>query len=628
MSLKLPRSSLSPAVFVGLFVLIAATAGQGIPGGDAGELAVAACTRSVAHAPGYPLWTLLSKVALLLPFGTPTWRLALASAAATAGAAALLVAILRRAGVNGAAAVFGAAVFVCAAPVWQFATTPEVFALNSLLVAAGLYAAQRMWPLLVGLALGLGLANHLTCLALLGPIALYVMIVKRSPLVVLGAALGLVPYLYLPWASAAGSPYSWGDQTTLAGLIDHVLRRDYGTFQLMQSGNASPYVDKLLLYARSEIVPLVVGLIGAVVVARRRPPHILLLAIVGAFALAYVLLFHAAANVTLDMATHREVLSRFWIMPALVLGLFAGFAAAWVPNRLIPVALTSVLLFLGARANDRREESLVARYARAALTTMPPNTLALVRGDLSFPLIYLQACEGQRPDVWILNRPFLEFPWSRSRYLAAFPGLELPEGLYDPFPTGFPGTYALTDLMQLNIDRRPILFQYFDAMLLEYKQVAQWAGRFEILPVGFLMQAFRTSPRDWPAYATISRGALDLYAGAKKARGDAWDDLVQQEYVDAEFLRGAYLAVAAHADPQVIPVALRALDEAKNVPDQRLDRIFKVRGWALAVAAQTDPGARAEALANWREYLRLAPPTDEERARIEATVAMLEGLKP
>ena len=628
MPLKMPRSSLSPVVFVGLFALIAATAGQGIPGGDAGELAVAACTRSVAHAPGYPLWTLLSKVALLLPFGTPAWRLALASAAATAGAAALLVAILRWAGVNRAAAVFGAAVFVCAAPVWQFATTPEVFALNSLLVAAGLYAAQRMWPLLVGLALGLGLANHLTCLALLGPVALYFMIAKRSPLVVLGAALGLLPYLYLPWASAAGSPYSWGDQTTLAGFIAHVLRRDYGTFQLMQSGgNVSPYVDKLLLYMRSEIVPLAVGLIGAVVVARRRPPHTLLLTIAFASALAYVLMFHAAANVSLDIATHREVLSRFWIMPALVLGLFGGFAADWLPSRLIPVALTFALLLLGARANDRRAESLVARYARAALTTMPPNTLVLVRGDLSFPLVYLQACERQRPDVWILNRPFLEFPWSRSRYLAAHSGLELPEGLYDPIPTGFPGTYALTDLMQLNIDRRPILLQYFDAMLVEYKQVAQWAGRFDILPIGFLMQAFRTSPRDWPAYAAASRGALDLYAGAE-ARGDAWDDLVQQEYVDAEFLRGAYLAVAAHADPQVIPIALRALDEAKNVPGQRLDRIFKVRGWALAVAAQTDPGARAEALANWREYLRLAPPTDEERARIAATVAKLESLKP
>ncbi|MBN3276043.1 TM260 protein, partial [Polyodon spathula] len=48
---------------------------RSVAGGDSGELITAACELGVAHPPGYPLFTLLARLALdLLPFGPPAYR--------------------------------------------------------------------------------------------------------------------------------------------------------------------------------------------------------------------------------------------------------------------------------------------------------------------------------------------------------------------------------------------------------------------------------------------------------------------------------------------------------------------------------------------------------------------------
>jgi hypothetical protein len=55
------------------------------------------------------------------------------------------------------------------------------------------------------------------------------------------AVLGLMPYLYLPWAASRGAETSWGgrDVATIAGFLRHVTRGDYGTFRLAPRGEES-----------------------------------------------------------------------------------------------------------------------------------------------------------------------------------------------------------------------------------------------------------------------------------------------------------------------------------------------------------------------------------------------------
>ena len=48
-------------------------------------------------------------------------------------------------------------------------------------------------------------------------------------------AAGLTPYLYLPLSAHANvARWTWGDQRTLQGFITHLLREEYGTFQLVR----------------------------------------------------------------------------------------------------------------------------------------------------------------------------------------------------------------------------------------------------------------------------------------------------------------------------------------------------------------------------------------------------------
>lgn len=47
--------------------------------------------------------------------------------------------------------------------------------------------------------------------------------------------LGFSPYIYLPVSSFLNKArWSWGDQTSLSGLLKHLLRAEYGTFSLVR----------------------------------------------------------------------------------------------------------------------------------------------------------------------------------------------------------------------------------------------------------------------------------------------------------------------------------------------------------------------------------------------------------
>jgi hypothetical protein len=119
---------------------------------DSGELTAAAATLGIAHPTGYPLYTLLGRLLCALPGPLePITRLTLLSAAAGAGAAALVYATGRRLlaelGLPRPAAIAGglAAGLLLAAgqTVWEQSLIVEVYSLHLLLVALLVHLAHR-----------------------------------------------------------------------------------------------------------------------------------------------------------------------------------------------------------------------------------------------------------------------------------------------------------------------------------------------------------------------------------------------------------------------------------------------------------------------------------------------------
>ncbi|XP_030876553.1 transmembrane protein 260 [Leptonychotes weddellii] len=100
-----------------------------------GELITAAHELGVAHPPGYPLFTLVAKLAIMLfPFGSVAYRVNLLCGLFGAVAASLLFFTVFRLSGSHAGGILAAGVFSFSRLTWQWSIAAEVFSLNNLFV--------------------------------------------------------------------------------------------------------------------------------------------------------------------------------------------------------------------------------------------------------------------------------------------------------------------------------------------------------------------------------------------------------------------------------------------------------------------------------------------------------------
>lgn len=94
---------------------------------------------------------------------------------------------------------------------------------------------------------GFALTNQHTIILYEIPLILYILYIIRENITLnlliqigLYFVLGLSPYLFL-YLNAIYNPksFTWGNLSTIAGFINHLLRKDYGTFRLFSSSEQS-----------------------------------------------------------------------------------------------------------------------------------------------------------------------------------------------------------------------------------------------------------------------------------------------------------------------------------------------------------------------------------------------------
>ncbi len=162
---------------------------------DSGELVTASRYLGVPHPPGYPIWTILSWLFTLIPFGSIAWRVNLMSAAFGALTAGLMALLISRTGsillegireksgrepdetepvLAAVSGVCAALMFAFSRAFWSQAVIAEVYTLNSffqvfllLLVALWMYNPERRGLLYTaGFLFGLAFTNHQTILVM------------------------------------------------------------------------------------------------------------------------------------------------------------------------------------------------------------------------------------------------------------------------------------------------------------------------------------------------------------------------------------------------------------------------------------------------------------------------------
>jgi len=639
-----------------------ATLYPSVPGGDAGELIAAVATTGVPHPSGYPLYVLLTKPFLWLPVSGIAWRANFASAVMAAAACAMLawgVAAITRQRWAGFAA---AAVFAFSPTVWLHAVGAEVFSLNNLFIAAELALliavdratgdsdapSQRNRLVYAGgFVLGLGLSNHLTSLFFNGPfLAAMVWRVRRSPdwrsvrpwlIVVACVAAGGSPYLYLPLASASQPLIEWGDTGTVRGFVNHVLRREYGTFELnlKHSTIAIPFVERLGYHARdlvTQVSWLGIGLAAWGLIRGLGTRSTRFVAVTTASAwVGYLCVLHGLERLPLHEPLMHGVAARFWQAPNLLICVWLGWGVASLRLPSIALTVTAVALAGGqlalhARAANHRQDFIIRDYGAAILESLPRDALVLMRGDLTTNSArYLQTVEHLRPDLRLLDQEMLTAVWMTPQVKRQMADITVPGTHYG---IREPGAYTVRELVDANITRRPIVVcggtKPGDPSLEGVYRLLPdgWCDR--VVPIGAPTEMGQSLG---PADAVPSRFRNDM---RRTPPPDSWEHVAWVEYwamSHRSALRLLTLGMEQHDDPALLRAAAsgfsRLLADHPSPPPQA----YKNLGIAYARLVPVDPSAAERAVQAWQAYLRVGPADDGERPAIAKAVAEMAAGK-
>lgn len=477
------------SVIICTFLVYYFTSFPTLTAGDSGELLSASCTLGVAHPPGYPLFIWINKIAMVIGdfFNLCPARSGNLLAVILSSVSSGLIYLTIEACTDGdiISSMFGSLMCAFSPLIWQYSIQAEVFALNNVIISTLAYLSvcyfrySKKYALIGAFFVGIAGSNQHTSIFLVAPIVLSVILESRSffsdnlEKFVLYFLAGFSPYIHLPIASFLNAKVRWGDQKSISGFLTHLLRREYGTFQLASSQIAGsvPYVARLQTYimdflSQSLFVGAFCAFYGVyhLFQSNKRQPVPETRKALTIFCwsiLIYILVFHYLNN--LD---HKPILlgvqMRFWMQPNILLFILSGFGLHLFSrnaklNRIFKISFVFSLLVSQISWNyddsNRSQEDLFSKFASMHLKSMPNSSIILVNGDTNhYSFSYSHFCENVRADdIDLISVDHMSFTWFHHQF-SNHPNVKFPKQYYNPF---IPQGYSFLDFFEANI-KRPI----------------------------------------------------------------------------------------------------------------------------------------------------------------------------
>ncbi len=383
--------------------------------GDSGEFQWAMASLNVAHATGYPLFTLLGYGWQLVPLSNNiAWQLNLLAPFFGALAVTTLFVFIRSITTRNDAALIGALFFALAPVMWFNASILEVYSLHAFLLTLILYLLWR-WsrdpkhhaPLyLAFFVLGLALAHHRLIVLALPAIFLWLLVTDYkfflNPLRLLLCVLLLVPgialYAYVPLRLLPeGFSFDFA-------LYDIILGREYAT-SLLREINPLPVLVEIPV--RNFHVGLLPALLGAFTLFRRARNLNIALWLVYLVDIAFALVY--------SVPDIQVFLTSSFVVIAIWIGAGAAFILEWIGTRvsatqarraqllfalvMILIPLFGVLHYGEIQTAVAAEAAPETRARAIAAMNLPQGALLELDWETATALRFLQTTEKLRPDL-------------------------------------------------------------------------------------------------------------------------------------------------------------------------------------------------------------------------------------
>jgi len=489
-------------------------------GEDSGDLLVAAATLGIPHPTGYPLFTLLGRAASLVPLGTVAFRINLIAALAGAASVFFLARLVQELSASRvetetrpvsamlpALASAGAALaYAFSRGAWSQSVLAEVYTLNVAFLGAVLWTLARAdrtssvrHLCLAAFLFGLGLTNHRLLLAT-GPALVLVTWrfaltrrIGKAGLVLLPllALWGGTLYLYLPIRGWAGPEFSWGVPTTPERFWWMVSGAQYAQHFFSRGLPATlAYLahGRLVVDFGWGLIAIATGVAAGLVTRPGRS----------------WLLWATAATAVIPLAVYSiPDDAGYWMPIAFLAAAVAGLgwcSLAGAPRARGAMGVAVAALAFGSAAYalpahwsavDASRDLRPWLYARRNLEAVEPNALILSEYDgRTFALWFYKATEfrASRPDVAVLYKYLLVWPWYQHHLARRYPGVSIPR-------YGGDLDAMMNRIVARNVRTRPVYLVRKDPALLSIFHT-QPAG-YELDP---LYRVTVTAPDSLPAW--------------------------------------------------------------------------------------------------------------------------------
>jgi hypothetical protein len=383
--------------------------------GDAAKFSFIGRVLGIPHAPGYPLYVMVSHVFSYLPWGTLAYRMNALSAIFGAAAVGMTYLVARQLGAGRVVGCVVALALGFGQSFWAISLYAKTYTLHAFLVAVGVGLVLR-WSVLrtvpaflwaVGV-FALAAGNHLTVIALIPALLIFSIAtdprtVLRTRVLLASAAIvfaGLCQYLLILIRTHQRAPYLEARARTLRELWGVMTARRFaheiGAFST--TALVHRRIPSMAGLIRTELgaAGLVFLAIGLAVLACQQPRRALLL---GLGALGVALL-------TANMGSGEDrgfMLAGFvlcWMIVAVGLQ-WAVTAAASRSRALGTVALVATaavpigLVAANYRVNDHHAETAETDYFDALFAELPDRS-AFVNDEYRYNMLFLYKLLGER----------------------------------------------------------------------------------------------------------------------------------------------------------------------------------------------------------------------------------------